>query len=151
MKRLLLILIVFLFAGCSGLQLNDSSTNRVLAYAAGRSMGTWINTLHPEVDPPLTAAWIHMRESNVGGEILSVVMIPFYNECLQIVTGGNFDKLGLIGDLTMILSIYGGVSDPETGKLIAINPVPIGIIETFEVGYSYGRTMATQQRSLMIK
>jgi len=141
MKKLLLILLASLF-GCSGFQITDSATNKVLAYASGKAMAIGIIKVRPEVDPDLTSAWVDMMERNAGKEsVESVEMVAFYNHCVSIIAGPDFDEYGLIGDLSMLLTIYGAEID-DSGRMTMIQPVPLAILQTFEIGYANGRAMA---------
>ena len=141
MRKLLLILLAGLF-GCSGFQMTDSATNKVLAYASGKAMAIGIIKVRPEVDSDLTTAWVDMMERNAGNEsVESMEMVAFYNHCVSIIAGPDFDRYGLIGDLSMLLTIYGAELD-DSGRMTMIAPVPLVILQTFEVGYSNGRAVA---------
>ena len=147
MRKLLLILLAGLF-GCSGFQITDSATNKVLAYASGKLMSIGISEaiakeiIGKQVDSDLTSAWVDMMERNAGNEsVESMEMIAFYNHCVSIIAGPDFDRYGLIGDLSMLLTIY-GAEMADDGRMTMIAPVPLVILQTFEVGYSNGRAVA---------
>ena len=141
MKKLCLFLI-FALAGCSGFQIKDDATTNLLAYAAGKTMAISINKVKPEVDKDLTNEWVEFMERNAGNETVQPSeMMPFFNRCVMIVTAYEFDKYGLIGDLTMLMSIYGGQTN-EVGQMTTIQPVPYAILKTFEIGYANGRAVA---------
>ena len=145
MKKLAAALIVFIFvlAGCSGINLTDEKTHQVLAYGAGKWTAIGINEKRPEVDADLTNAWVEMRDRNEGKtEVSGLEMVAFYNDCLRIITGGEFDKYGLIGDLSMLMSIYGGEVNKTTGQMTFIKPVPMVVLMVFEAGYANGRALA---------
>jgi len=140
--RNLIILMCILVFGCSGLQISDDSTHKVLAYAAGKSMAIGINKVRPEVDPELTSTWVEMMERNKENLVVeSAEMVAFYNECLLIITGKEFDKYGLIGDLSMLLTIYGTELN-DRNEMVMIQPVPVEILKVFEMGYANGRNVA---------
>lgn len=145
MKKLLLILFAWLFAGlfgCSGFQVTDSATNKVLAYASGKAMAIGIIKIRPEVDQELTSEWVALMDRNSGNEsVSSAEMLAFYNQCVSIIAGQDFDKYGLIGDLSMLLTIYGAEID-DSGRMTNIQPVPLVILKTFEIGYANGRMVA---------
>ena len=141
MKRLFLFLLVSLF-GCSGFQITDSATNKVLAYASGKAMAIGIMKIRPEVDSELTSEWVAMMDRNSGNEsVSSAEMLAFYNQCVSIIAGPDFDEYGLIGDLSMLLTIYGAEID-DSGRMTMIQPVPLVILQTFEIGYANGRAVA---------
>ena len=143
MKKLFLLLFVSLF-GCSGFQVMDSATNKVLAYASGKAMAIGIIKVRPEVDPDLTSEWVAMMDRNSGNEsVSSAEMLAFYNHCVSIVAGPDFDQYGLIGDLSMLLTIY-GAEIADNGRMTMIQPVPLVILQTFEIGYANGRAMASK-------
>jgi len=143
MKRFLIIVSAIIsLIGCSGLQITDSSTHKLLSYAAGKAMAIGINEVRPEVDADLTNAWVSMMESNAGNENVNPLeMVSFYNNCLLIITGHDFDKYGLIGDLSMLLTVFGAEIGVD-GKMTMINPVPLAILDTFAIGYANGRAVA---------
>ena len=131
------------FIGCNGLQIKDSSTHKILAYAAGKSMAIGIMKIRPEVDKSLTTAWVEMMERNEGNEqVESSEMVSFYNECLMIIAGQDFDKYGLINDLSMLLTIFGSEINPDNNMMVFIQPVPMEILHYFEMGYANGRQVA---------
>lgn len=149
MKKLFLLLFVSLF-GCSGFQVTDSATNKVLAYASGKLMAIGISKaiekeiIGNEVDSDLTSAWVDMMERNAGNESVgSIEMVAFYNHCVSIIVGPDFDRYGLIGDLSMLLTIY-GAEIGDNGQMTSIQPVPLVILKTFEIGYSNGRAVASK-------
>ena len=144
MKRFFAVLAIISLIGCSGFQITDSSTHKLLAYASGKAMAIGINEVRPEVDAELTDTWVSMMESNAGNENVNPLeMVSFYNNCLLIITGQDFDKYGLIGDLSMLLTIFGAEIGTD-GKMTIINPVPVSILETFAVGYANGRAVANR-------
>jgi len=103
-------------------------------------MAIGINEIKPEIDAPLTTEWESMMSANAGkDEVEATVMIPFYNSCLMIVVGQEYDRYGLIGDLTMLLTIFNAELDPATKQLITIDPVPMLVLKSFELGYANGR------------
>ena len=141
MRKLLLFLLAGLF-GCSGFQMTDSATNKVLAYASGKAMAIGIIKVRPEVDSELTSEWVAMMDRNSGNEtVSSAEMLAFYNQCVSIIAGPDVDKYGLIGDLSMLLTIYGAEID-DNGSMVAIRPVPLVILKTFERGYANGRMVS---------
>jgi len=141
MRKLLLFLLAGLF-GCSGFQMTDSATNKVLAYASGKAMAIGIIKVRPEVDSELTSEWVAMMDRNSGNEtVSSAEMLSFYNQCVSIIAGPDFDEYGLIGDLSMLLTIYGAEID-DSGRMTMIQPVPLVILQTFEIGYANGRAVA---------
>ena len=144
MKKLLFIVIAGL-VGCSGFQIEDSATHKILAYASGKSMAIGINKVRPEVDPELTNAWVEMMSANAEFEtVSSEAMVSFYNHCLMIITQDVHDPYGLIGDLSMLLTIYDAEIATD-GRMTMINPVPMGILQTFEMGYANGRRVARKE------
>ena len=143
MKKLALFVSLIVF-GCSGFQIKDDATTKLLAYAAGKTMAITVNKIKPEVDKELTNEWVMFMERNAGNEIVQPSsMIPFFNHIVMITTSYEFDKYGLIGDFSMLLSIYGGETN-EVGQMTAINPVPLAILKTFELGYANGRAVARE-------
>jgi len=142
MKMLALLLILSL-VGCTGMQIKDDATHKVLAYAAGKAMAISVNSIKPEVDAELTSAWVDIMEANADKIMISPAdMVAFYNKCLYIVVGYNFDKYGLLADLSMLLTIYDAKIDPHTKDMTSILPVPMDILRTFEQGYANGRAIS---------
>jgi hypothetical protein len=144
MKKLALLLIVLL-VGCSGgLQVQDDTTNKVLAYAAGKMTAIGIYEVRPQVDAPLTDAWESMMDRNAAMELVSPMeMVAFFNECSGIIAGDDFDKYGLVNDLLMLLTIY-GADFADGGKMAAIDPVPMDILKLFALGYANGRSISNR-------
>ena len=142
MKFTLYALLVYILMGCSGFQVEDTATNKLLAYAAGKTMAISVHEVKPEIDPDLTSAWVEMMERNTGNETVTTPeMVAFFNESLRIIAGNEFDKYGLINDLAMLMSIYSAEFN-DTGQMIGIQPVPMEILKLFEQGYSNGRAIS---------
>jgi len=84
-----------------------------------------------------------MMTQNEGKELVEPApMIAFYNHCLVIIVGGEFDKYGLIGDLSALMTVFAAEMDPETNQMTFIKPVPYYILQYFEMGYANGRQVA---------
>lgn len=148
MRRFLVLLFISLFLsmGCQGLQITDSSTHQAMAYFAGKGVGVAINKLYPEADESLGTAWDDLIEKNKGNEeISSEDMIGFYGNCIAILGTFTGDPYGLIGDLGALLTIFGAQFD-DSGKLIALKPVPMSIMKMFEMGYDNGKIVALERR-----
>ena len=143
MKRLALVLFVVLI-GCSGLQTQDDSTNKVLAYAAGKMTAIGIYEIRPQVDVPLTDAWETMMDRSAAVDVVEPTeMVAFFNECSMIIAGDDFDKYGLVNDLLMLLTIY-GAEFADGGKMANIDPVPMDILKLFALGYANGRSISNR-------
>lgn len=141
--RITILVCILALLGCTGFQVTDSSTHKILSYGAGKATAIGINKIRPEVDPNLTSAWVEMMERNEGKEMVaSVEMVAFYNHCLLIITGGEFDKYGLINDLSVLLTVFAAEIDPATNQMIFIQPVPYDVLKFFEMGYGNGRQVA---------
>jgi len=150
MKKII-ILLSLLFLSCAGLQINENVTHRVLAFGSGKLMAIGVNKLindgklRKEVDSELTSAWVGLMEVNEGKPAVEPAeMVTFYNKCLYIIAGYDFDKYGLIGDLSELLMIYGAEINPDSKELVSIMPVPIEILKTFERGYASGRAITKE-------
>lgn len=139
----LLILVGLIFlTGCHGLVLDDSATHQAIAYSAGKAMGIGINRLAPQVDADLSRSWVDLMQSGAGAEMIAPTQLRvFYNDMLQIISRQVDDPYGLIGDLGVLLMIFGAQYD-EAGGLVSINPVPMAIMRMFELGYTGGRRVA---------
>ena len=143
MKALSALLCVALI-GCTGMQISDDSTHKVLAYAGGKSMAIGIYEVRPQVDVPLTDAWETMMDRNASMELVSPMeMVAFFNECSMIIAGDDFDKYGLVNDLLMLLTIY-GAEFADGGKMANIDPVPMDILKLFALGYANGRSISNR-------
>ena len=143
-----LVLIVFVLAGCGGINLSDERSHQAIAYTAGRLTAIGVYEVRPEADSDLTNAWVDMIENNEGQETVSTVeMVAFFNECSRILTGGEFDKYGLVGDLTALMSIYSAEIDKTTGQMITIKPVSMVVLISFADGYAHSRALIKRQKN----
>jgi hypothetical protein len=78
--------------------------------------------------------------SNAGADpIPADRIVAFYQEAILALAAESKDPYGLISDLTMLLSIYGGVLT-EDGTLILAQPIPLRVAKAFELGYKSGKS-----------
>jgi hypothetical protein len=143
MRRVFVLGVLFiLLTGCAGWEITDSSTNQVMAYASGKGMGLAINTIIPDVDADLGVAWNKMMDAHAGADLMPAdALLGFYNECIGIISLHTADPYGLIQDMGVLLTVYGADFDDQ-GNMIGIQPVPMSIMQFFEMGYDNGRMVA---------
>lgn len=129
--------------GCSGLQIEDSATNKTLAYVTGKGMGILINEKIPAADKQLSDAWVALMTTYEGQEMIpSEAIVEFYGEAVTIIASHKIkDPYGFVTDLRVILMIYGGQFN-ELGELEGVNSVPTIVMKFFELGYDSGRQVA---------
>lgn len=144
MKKLalssIILIFVFTMAGCAGWQIGDDANTQAIAYASGKGVGMLVNQYAKKADAPLTAAWVEMIEANDGADpIPASSIIAFYQESIMLLSAQSPDPYGLISDLTMLLSIYGGVLT-ENGQLVLAQPIPLRVAKAFELGYKSGKS-----------
>ena len=155
MKKLIIVACLSMLLGCAGIDLQDTPTNKAIAYGSGKGLAIAVHELTPPcttkdidkscVDADLTNAWVDLMERTQGMvEIPSAEMIMFYNECVQIIASPIKDPYGLIGDLSILLTLYAG--EFVNGEMVAIQPVPMEIMKFFEMGYDNGRRVARKDR-----
>lgn len=145
MKKMTVVFLVAVFlSGCAGWQFKDDPNTLAISYAAGKGVGLSVNKYVPQVDQPLSGAWVKMLAANADADpIQAERIVAFYQEALMLLTGESKDPYGLISDLTMLLSIYGG-SIGVDGKLILAQPIPLKVARFFELGYKSGKSAAEQ-------
>ena len=141
MKKLLSVVAIFaLITGCSGWQISDDANTQAIAYASGKTTGALVNRFAPKADAPLSNAWVNMMTMNVGTDpIPASSIVAFYQEAIVLLAGQSPDPYGLVGDLTMLLSIYGG-SLTADGQLVLAQPIPLKVAKAFELGYKSGKS-----------
>jgi hypothetical protein len=112
----------------------------MIAYAAGKGVGMAVNKFVPKADKPLSDAWSGMIIANAGNDpIPAEKIMEFYQEAIRLLSEQSKDPYGLISDLTMVLSIYGGFIGPD-GKLVLAKPIPLKVAKAFELGYKSGKS-----------
>lgn len=146
MKKIaFLMMAVFVLSGCAAWQTwtipNDPNT-QAIAYGAGKGVGVAVMRYAPKADAPLSTAWVEMMASNAGGDPIPAEKIQaFWQQAVMLLAQQTNDPYGLISDLTMLISIYGGFVD-ENGKLVLGKPVPLAVARAFELGYQSGKSAA---------
>lgn len=141
-KSFAVLIIAVLLLGCASFQINDNPNVQFMAYAAGKAMAIGVNKVDPSIDARLTAEWVDMMDRNKGQTVISSAeMLRFYNRCISIIGLKVNDKYGLIGDLSMLIRIYGAQFD-NTGVMVAVQPVPIPVMEVFGQGWANGRAIS---------
>ena len=151
MKRNTVILLALIFsfgciaAQCAGLQdvkIDENARNQAIAYASGKAMGIAITKIEPNLNEPLGAKWDAMMAKAGAEPMMSPEnIIVFFNEALAVIAVEVGDKYNLIGDLSVLLMIFGAEYDSE-GNLISINPVPVSVLNFFSIGYDSGVKLA---------
>ena len=137
-----LVLSLALLAGCSGWQITDDANTQAIAYASGKGVGLLVNQYAKAADGPLGSAWESMMTAHAGADpIPAEKVVAFYQESVLLLAAESKDPYGLIGDLTMLLSIYGG-SLTADGKMVLAQPIPLRVAKAFELGYKSGRSAA---------
>jgi hypothetical protein len=142
MKKLMAVAVLALFAltGCAGWNVPDDANTQAIAYAAGKTTGALINKFAPKADAPLGIAWVSMMTSNAGADpIPAERIVAFYQEAILALAAESNDPYGLISDLTMLLSIYGGFLTSD-GNLVLAQPIPLKVARAFELGYKSGKS-----------
>ena len=144
MKRIVILLaMVALVAGCSGMQITGDTNNQAMAYLAGKGMAIGIYKVQPKAAPPIEQAWMDMMGRSYGlAEIPAAEMQGFFNNVLlkQIPTLKN-DPYGLSGDLAFFATLYGAQFNPA-GGMVAVQPIPMIVAKAFQAGYEGGRSVA---------
>lgn len=148
MKKINIALTVFIMvaflSGCAGWQVTDSANSQMISYGAGKGVGAAVNKYAPKADKPLGEAWSNMMVGNAGDDpIPAERVMAFYSEAIVLLGAESKDPYGLISDLAMVLSIYGGsIQYDETGgmKLILSQPIPLKVAKAFELGYKSGKS-----------
>ena len=142
-KVIILLAMVALVAGCSGMQIGSDTNNQAMAYLAGKGMAIGIYKVQPKAAPVIEQAWMDMMGRSYGlAEIPAAEMQGFFNDVLlkQIPTLKN-DPYGLSGDLAFFATLYGAQIDP-LGGMTAIKPIPMITAKAFQAGYEGGRSVA---------
>jgi len=140
MKKLIAVIALFALTGCAGWTITDDANTQAIAYASGKTTGALINKFAPKADKPLGEAWIGMMTSNAGADpIPAASIVAFYQQAILLLAAESKDPYGLISDLTMLLSIYGGVLTND-GTLILVQPIPLRVAKAFELGYKSGKS-----------
>jgi hypothetical protein len=143
MKKIIILLaMVALVAGCSGMQTTGDTNNQAMAYLAGKGMAIGIYKVQPKAAPVIEQAWMDMMGRSYGlPEIPAVEMQGFFNEVLlkQIPTLAN-DPYGLSGDLAFFATLYG--AQFTGGQMTALKPIPMITAKAFQAGYEGGRSVA---------
>ena len=142
MKRLMAVAVIALFAltGCAGWNVPDDANTQAIAYASGKTVGALVNKFAPKADQPLGEAWVSMMTSNAGADpIPAASIVAFYQQAIVLLAAQSQDPYGLISDLTMLLSIYGGFLTSE-GNLVLAQPIPLRVVKAFELGYKSGKS-----------
>lgn len=139
-----LAIVALMLSGCAGWTITDDANTQAIAYASGKGVGLLVNQYAKKADGPLSTAWVNMIASNAGADpIPSEKIVAFYQEAIALLGQQSKDPYGLISDLTMLLSIYGG-SLTADGKLVLAQPIPLRVAKAFELGYKSGKSAAEQ-------
>jgi len=142
-KVLITIVMALMLFACGAQQIEGTPNNQVIAYLAGKGVGITINTLAPKADEPLTKSYKDMMEKNKGNEIVPAQdVMNFYNNCIMDILPLFYnDPYGLVGDLSMLLKIYGAQLSPS-GAMVMAQDIPYVVLETFGQGYRNGQIVA---------
>ena len=131
---------------CAGWQMSSTENRQSAAYLAGRGVGAGINLYVPELDAELGTAWDAMIARNQGKEyVSSEELIGFYNDCVLILAKHVNDPYGLLGDLAVFTSIYGGQFNAD-GDLVAIEPVELIVLKRFELGSEMSKNIVLRKK-----
>jgi hypothetical protein len=159
MKRLLtpailiILLVPFILGNstCTGLQVEDDATYQVLGYASGKGMGYAFarfvskGDLSQASEDRLNEAWDNMMNENASADPVDPKLVTkFFNYSLFVLAGEIGDPYGAIQDLGVLLTIYGAQYDDQ-GQLIGIQPVPLTVMEMFEMGYVNGYMVGSEK------
>jgi hypothetical protein len=144
MKRIIILLaMVALVAGCSGVQITDSANYQAMAYFSGKGMAVGIYKVYSKAAPVIEQEWMDMmgRCYNLA-EIPAAEMQGFFNNVLlkNIPTLKN-DPYGLAGDLAFFAKLYGAEFTLD-GQMILVKPIPMAVAKAFQAGYEGGRSVA---------
>jgi len=133
--------------GCAGWKASTTENRQAAAYIAGRGVGAGINVFVPELDAELGQAWHDMISRNAGQEYVSAdELINFYNQCVLILAKHVNDPYGLLGDLAVFTSIYGGQFNAD-GDLIAIEPIELQVLLRFQLGYDMSKAVVLREKA----
>jgi hypothetical protein len=142
MKKLMAVAALAFFAltGCAGWNISDDANTQAIAYASGKTTGALINKFAPKADQPLGEAWVSMMTANAGADpIPAASIVAFYQQAILLLAAQSQDPYGLISDLTMLLSIYGGQLTAD-GQMVLAQPIPLKVAKAFELGYKSGKS-----------
>lgn len=144
---LMVIFAVVFLSGCAGWYgwvIPDDANSQMIAYAAGKGVGAAVNKYVPKVDKPLGEAWGNLMVANNGADpIPAEKIMAFYLEAIGMIGSQSKDPYGIISDLTMVLSIYGGsIEYNDTGGMVLVlsKPIPLKVAKAFELGYKSGKS-----------
>lgn len=134
---------VLMLGGCGLLPIQDDANSQAVAYISGKAVGAAVNQYAPKADGPLGVAWGDMMVANNGADPVPVESImAFYGQAVVLIGQQSKDPYGLLSDLTMLLSIYGGslIYDATGGiRLELVKPIPLSVMKAFELGYKSGK------------
>ena len=147
-KISIILLAVGLMASCSGLEIEENTTNQAIAYGSGKAMGAAITKLVPQVNENLAFAWDGLMARGEGLDIMpSEHILEFYAAVMGIMALETGDEYGLIQDLSVLLLIFGAEFDVD-GEMTFIQPVPMSVLRFFEMGYDSGVMITERERAL---
>jgi hypothetical protein len=141
-KAIILLAMVALVAGCSGMQVTGDTNNQAMAYLAGKGMAIGVYKVQPKAAPVIEQAWMDMMGRSYGmAEIPAAELQLFFNGVLlkNIPTLKN-DPYGLAGDLAFFATLYG--AQFTDGQMTALKPIPMIVVRAFQAGYEGGRSVA---------
>jgi hypothetical protein len=142
MRKISLAVVLMLMValtGCAGWTVTGDANTQAISYGAGKGIGAAVNKYAPKADEPLSLAWSDMMTANAGADPIPADRImAFWQQSVVLLGQQTKDPYGLISDLTMVISIYGGsVTD---GKLVLAQPIPLAVAKAFELGYRSGKS-----------
>lgn len=141
MKQIALIAVMLMaLTGCAGWTVPDDANTQAIAYASGKGVGMLVNQYAKKADAPLSEAWAGMMVANAGADpIPADRIVTFYQDAILLLGQQSKDPYGIISDLTMLLSIYGG-SLTADGQMLLAQPIPLRVAQAFELGYKSGKS-----------
>jgi hypothetical protein len=145
MKRIIVLLaMVGMLSGCSGMQITGDTNNQAMAYITGKGMSIGIYKVYPKAAPPVEQAWMDMMgRCSTMTDLPASEMQGFFNEVLlKNIPTLKDDPYGLSGDLAFFATLYG--AQFTGGTMTTIKPVPMIVAKAFQAGYEGGRSVAVQ-------
>ena len=142
------IALIGLMVSCSGMEIEENTTNQAIAYGSGKAMGAAITTLVPQVNENLGFAWDGLMAKGAGLDIMPPeYILEFYSAVMGIMALESGDELGLIQDLSVLLMIFGAEFGVD-GEMTFIQPVPMSVLRFFEMGYDSGVMITNRELQL---
>ena len=143
-KTALLIVSIFMLAGCAGFQLENTPTGNSIGYFAGKGVGVAVNEITPAAVPELEAKFDEFTARTIGLDMIPPdESIKLFNDLTFVLSKQANDPYGLLNDLTFLMGQFGAQFKMEGEQKImtGIQPIPRAVYLSFESGYDSGKWM----------